>query len=121
MAISFQIYSNAYNKTKTVTVDFVSNIATLTDDPTIDGDVRYFFKFTTSARDTGNVAFKPRIVSNLSDLALNKTVQSASNVTAAYTNVSAMITDYLFDYIHGHTADQYSSGCIVQAPMKFST
>lgn len=121
MAISLQIYNNVYNLTKTVAVDFIANVATFTNDPSADDTPRYFFKFTTGARDTNNLPYSPRVVADLSDLALNGNVQSASNVSAAYSNVKAMIIDYAYDYINGHTADQFGSGCTAKAPMKFST
>ena len=120
MAINLQIYSNANNVSKTVVVDFVGDISALSNDVSVDDSVRYYFKFTTGAKDTSNLSYVPRLVTDLSDLALNKSVQSASNVSAAYSNVKAMIKDYVYDYIHGHTADQYLSGVTVKAPMKFS-
>ena len=121
MAISLQIYSNAYNTTKTVSMDFVANIATIEDDPAVDDNTRYFFKITTSARDTSNLTYTPRIITGLSDLALNKNVQSASNTRAAYTDIGAMISDYVFDYVSGHVNNKFSSGCTEKDPMKFSS
>lgn len=121
MAINLQVYSNAYNTTKTIVVDFVAQVATITDDLSVNDNLRYFFKFTTGARDTSGLAYSPRVVEDLSDLALNKTKQSAVNSAAAYSNVKAMIVDYVYDYINGHTADQYSSGVAAKAPMRFSS
>lgn len=121
MAINLQIYSNAYNTTKTVIVDFVAQVASLTSDVSVDDTVRSFFKFSTSAKDTSNLAYTARIVENLSDLALNGNNQSADGSASAYSNVKSMITDYAYDYIHGHTLNQSGSGCTAKAPMKFSS
>jgi hypothetical protein len=121
MAISFSIYSNVYNTTKTVSLDFYSETAAFETDATADSNRRFFFKFTTGSRDTNNLSYVPRVVGNLTDLALNGAKQSASNTASAYTNVNAMITDYLYDYINGHTDDQFLSGCTLKAPMKFSS
>ena len=120
MAISLNVYSNVNNSTKSVSLDFIAETATISGDASADTGRRYFFKLTTNARDTNNLVFTPRIVEDLSDLALNKQKQSASNVAAAYTNVKSMVIDYLYDYINGHEADQYLSGVTGKAPMKFS-
>lgn len=121
MAINLQIYSNVYNTIKTINIDFVANIAAMSDDTSVDDETRYFFKMTTSARDTSNLTYIPRIVTKLSDLALNKNVQSASNTSAAYTDIGAMISDYVFDYVSGHVNNKFSSGCTEKDPMKFSS
>jgi hypothetical protein len=121
MAINLSIYSNAYNTTKTVAVDFIAEIVAIEEDVTVDDTNRYFFKFTTAARDTNNTTYPARIVQNLSDLALNKTKQSATDTANAYSSIKTMIIDYVYDYIHGHVADQFSSGCKLKAPMKFSS
>ena len=120
MAINLQIYSNATNKTKAVSFDFQSDIIAINDDPTSVETIRHYFKFTTGAKDTSGVGYSPRIVEDLSDLALNDAVQSASNNSSAYSNVDAMVTDYVYDYIYGHTANQYSSGVDAKDPMDFS-
>jgi len=121
MAINMQIYSNVYNTTKTISIDFVANIAAIVDDPSVDDETRYFFKLTTNAKDTSNLSFAPRIVTTLSDLALNKTKQSSADSSNAYANIREMIADFVFDYENGHTADQFSSGCTAKAPMRFSS
>jgi len=118
MSISLQIYDNTSKKTNIISVDFVSDFlaTSVGGDP---NDIQYFFKFTTGSRDTSNLTYAPRYITNLTDLALNKTKQSATNTAAAYTDISAMITDEIYDYIYGHTADKFSSGCTLKAPMKF--
>lgn len=119
MAINIDIYSNANAVTKTITVDFFADL--LSDYTTIPAvDLVYYFKLSTSARDTSNLTYGPRIVKALSDLALNKAKQSASNTAAAYTTIDAMVQDYVFDYITGHVTNQYNSGVEVKAPMKFT-
>jgi hypothetical protein len=121
MAINLQVYSNAYNTTKTIAIDFVSDIATITDDSSVDDTTRYFFKMTTSAKDTDELSYTPRVVTKLSDLALNKTKQSSSNVASDYSTIKDMILDYVYDYMNGHSSDQYLSGVSYKAPMKVSS
>ena len=120
MAINLKLYSNANNASKTIVVDFEGEVSALSDDVTADDTIRYYFKFTTGAKDMLNASYVPRLVTDLSDLALNKTVQSATNTSAAYSNVNAMVVDYVYDYIHGHAANKYSSGVSYRPPMKFS-
>lgn len=121
MSITLAIYSNTYNVTKNVLVDFVGEIAAISDDVSVDNQTRYFFKFTTSAKDTSDLSYAPRIVENLTDLALNKTKQSVVNTANAYSDIKSMVTDYAYDYIHGHVFDKFSSGVQLKAPMKFSS
>lgn len=121
MAINLQIYSNAYNTTKTITVDFVADVATIIDDSSIDDTTRYFFKLTTSAKDTDNLSYTTRVVADLSDLALNKTKQASSNIGTPYASIRSMILDYVYDYINGHAEDKFSSGVHYKAPMKVSS
>jgi len=54
----------------------------------------------------------------LSDLALGGVKQSSSNTANAYADVSSMVIDYTYDFIYGHTANQYSSGVAEQKPMQ---
>lgn len=121
MAINLQIYSGVNNTTKTVTVDFIVNIAAFTTDSTINDSNRYFFKFTTSAKDTSNLSYTPRFTMKLSDLALNGNKQSNGGSSDPYANIKSMVMDYVYDYIHGHTPGQSGSGCTAKAPMKFSS
>ena len=126
MAINVSIYSNGNNKTQTVSVDFAADFlaASLTG---VSNELQYFFKFTTSAKDSGAKSFPVKVVQDLSDLALvnasnvaAERYQSATNTANAYTNIDTMVIDYLYDYINGHDADQWLSGCAEQLPIKFS-
>lgn len=118
MAINLQVYSNAYNTTKTIAIDFVSDIATISDDTSVDDTTRYFFKMTTSAKDTDNLSYTPRIVEDMSDLALNKTKRSTSDDATPYSGINDLVLDYLWDYMQGHSANQFTSGCTYKAPLK---
>lgn len=119
MAINIDIYSNSNVSTRTINVDFMADL--LSDSMTAaSSEIVYYFKFTTSARDTLNVIYNPRIVKNLSDLALNRAKQSANDSANAYTSIAEMIQDYTYDYIYGHDADQFSSGVSAKSPMKFT-
>jgi hypothetical protein len=117
MAINISVYSNANSASQTMTVDFVGDVLAATDSNNT--SMEYYFKITTGARQDNNVAFPIKIVRDLGEIALNKTKQSASNTAADYTNIDAMVTDYCYDFINGHTADQFSSGCTLQRPVKF--
>jgi hypothetical protein len=118
MAINVQIYGNVNNVTRSITVDF--STAILPDGITV-ATTEYdaYFSFVTNALDEGGDSYPVRIVKDLSTLALNNNVRSSSNSSVAYGNVHAMVTDYLFDYINGHTADQFSSGVAEKLPMRF--
>lgn len=120
MAVNIQIYSNGNNSTRTVTVDFAGDVLAESYGVSNSSSIQYFFKLQTSGRDSASVALPVKVVKTLTDLALNKNVQSATNSAAAYASVKAMIVDYTYDFIHGHIANKYSSGCTLQRPMKFS-
>jgi hypothetical protein len=122
MAITLSIYSNVYNTTKSITVDFQTfPIATLPHDVTADLDNRYFIKITNTNRDTNNLAYSPVIIESLSDLALNGQKQSAVDTANAYADIKSAIIDYIYDFVHGHTAGQYGTQVTAKAPMKFSS
>lgn len=118
MSISVQIYDETNNSQRSVDIDFINDIISTSaiNTPT----VQYFFKFTTGAVDTSNEGYSPRIVRLMSDLALNKTKRSSTNSAVAYADIKTMVLDMVYDYLYGHTANQYGSGCTVKAPMKFS-
>jgi hypothetical protein len=119
MAINIDIYSNSNISTRTVTVDFMADL--LSDSMTAaSSEIVFYFKFTTSARDTSNIVYPPKVVKGLSDLALARVKQSANDSANAYTSIAEMIQDYTYDFIYGHTADQFSSGVSAKPPMKFT-
>lgn len=128
MAINVSVYSNVNNSSRTISVDFVGEVMVPSDWSTSpDPCNQYYFKITTSARQDNNAAYPLKIVrslgatpSNVASLALNGKVQSRSNVATAYNTISECITDYVYDFVAGHTANQFNSGCTYQAPMKFS-
>ena len=121
MAINLTIYSNANNSSRTISVDFVNSIATLPGDGNPDTEPRYFLKLTTTARDTSNIAYPVIVIENMGDLALNGEKQSATNTAAPYANIKAALIDYVYDYVHGHTAGQFATSVTAKAAMKFST
>ena len=121
MAVTINIYSNTNTTSKSVTVDFVGDVlAASYRGNTLSTGYDYYFKVTTNAKDIDNAALPAQVVTSLSDLALNDTKQSASNVGTAYTDIRSMIVDYVYDYIYGHTANQFSSGVRLQKRMKFT-
>jgi len=120
MSVNIQIYSNDNSTTKTINVDFVGDILAASYGATNAACAQYYYKFTTSAQDTDSHNYDPKIVRSLSSLALNDTKQSATNTANAYSDIKSMIVDYVYDYIYGHTANQFSSGVREQKPMKFN-
>jgi len=119
MAISIQIYDETNKTTKLISIDFFADLAAFTagSDP---NEVQYYFKITTSAKDTSNLSYTPIYIKDLSDLALNHAKRSSADSALPYDDIKTMITDYVYDMIYGHTLDQFSSGCSAKAPMKFS-
>ena len=116
------VFSNTYGTTKRIQVDFVGDILASSFDPTPDaGSTEYYFKFSTSAKDTGGNSLPVNVVKQLDNLALNQIKQSATDTLAAYTDVHTMIVDYLYDYIYGHTENQFSSGASLQNAIRFSS
>jgi hypothetical protein len=119
MSISVQVYSNANSSSKSITFDFVSDILAPTDVAANTSSNAFYFKITAGGTQDNNVAFPVKIVRSLSELVLNKQKQRINNVATDYDTISEFITDYIYDYINGHTANLYSSGCTAQNPMKF--
>jgi len=117
------IYSNANSATRSITFDFVSDVLAANDAGPYDSNAAcysQYIKITSyGTQDNGN-AYVTKVVRSLSDLALNKQKQSSDNTANAYADVKSMIVDYTYDFIHGHIANQYSSGCTEQRPMKFT-
>ena len=119
MSISVQIYSNANSSSKSITFDFVSDILAPTDVATNTTSNAFYFKVTTGGTQDNNAVFPVKIVRSLSELVLNKQKQRINNVATDYNTVGEFITDYIYDYINGHTANLYGSECTLQRPMKF--
>lgn len=120
MAISIAIYSNANSSSKSISVGFEGDIVASSNvSAVVDTGIDYFFKFSTGAKSTDNVALPVKLNLGLSDLALNGVKQSAADSNVAYSTITDMITDVIYDYVNGHTADQYSSGVTAQSQMQF--
>ena len=120
MAINVNIYSNANSSSRSVSFDFMGDVLATNDatgDWTADND--YYFKITTGGRQDDNSSIPVKVVRALDDLALNGQRQSYNNTTSAYGDIRAMVVDYTYDAINGHTQDQYGSGVAEQRPMKF--
>jgi len=119
MAVNIAIYSNANSTSKSISVGFEGEILAASNASSYTTDIDYFFKFNTGARTDDNIALGVKLNRGLSDLVLNGSRQSAANDSNAYSDITDMITDVVYDYVHGHTADQWSSGVTVQNPMQF--
>ena len=121
MSISATIYSNSNSSSKSVTVSFEGDIlaASNTSSIPLNTTTDYFFKFNCGAKTTSGGSLGVRLNMGLSDLVLNGQKQSQTNTANAYSSISTMVVDYLYDYIYGHIADQYSSGVSQQYPMQF--
>jgi len=119
MAINISVYSNANASSQAVSFDFVGDVLAARRD-TNSASYEYYFKILSGARQDDNTSFPAKVVRDLStDLALNSTHQSQTNTTNAYSDIRSMVVDYMYDAIHGHTANQYGSGCTSQRPMRF--
>lgn len=121
MSINIPIYSNSNSSSRSVAFDFVGDILVADDAPGNASGVDYYFKISAVGTQDNNAAFPIKIVRSLSSLALNKKNQSALNSgsTSPYSNIKSMVIDYTWDYINGHAANAYGSGCTLQRPMKF--
>jgi len=122
MAINVSIYSNGNASSKSVSIDFVKNVLAASNSSGSDGTNEYYFKLSSGAADTDGKRLPIKLIKKLDDLALNSGTgnkQSATNTDAAYTDIRSMVIDYIFDYVNGHTANQFSSGVTVQKPMQF--
>ena len=124
MAVQISIYSNGNASSKTVTFDFQSSVLASSYDASAGGtSLDHYMIVKTSAKDTDGASLPNRVIVSLEDLALLGSTgnsHSMANTTAAYANVTAIVQDYLYDYIYGHTVDQYSTGVSEQKPMKFN-
>ncbi len=118
MALTVNVYDVTNNVSGQITVDFACEILADSTEGTYNPEQRYFFKFTTASKDQDNLPYIPRVVKDFGELALNKTVRSASNSTTDYATIKELVDDYIYDYINGHDADQFLSGASYRAPMK---
>ena len=128
MPINISVYSNANSSTRSITFDFMGDKLAASDSTFYSSNAAcsdYYLKITTGAYQNNglsypNNSYPVKIVRSLSELALNGVKQSQSNTAASYSTVKDLVIDYTFDYIIGHTQNQYLSGCSKQAPMKFN-
>ena len=118
MSVSIQIYSNANSSSTSIDVDFVGGVLVESFGSPSAGKTEYYIKMATSNRTNDNNSIPVAVMKDLSNLALNGNVQSYANVTSAYSSIDAMITDYAYDLIHGHSANQFNSGCSFRDKMK---
>jgi len=119
MAINLSVYSNGNASSKSISVDFVADILASSSNGVSD-QTKYFFKFTTSARNTANQTFGAKVSESLNDLVLNGNNCASDGSSTPYADIKTMICDYTYDFIHGHEANAYGSYVTVQLPMKFS-
>ena len=132
--INIQIYGNANSISRTITVDINADVLATSFTPSnaASSCIDYYIKFTPSAPDTSGIPLPIKYVRGLnaatSSLVLNGVKQKGSNVcsstacsTNAYNDLTELITDYVYDYIEGHTQNQFNSGCSAKAGMKFSS
>ena len=123
MAINVSIYSNANASSKSLSFDFVGDVLAANYEspfsPANVSSVEYYFRVTTGAKQDNNAAFPAKVVRGLEELVLNGQKQRYVNTANAYANIKSMVVDYTYDYVNGHVADENSSGCTAQRPMKF--
>ena len=118
MAVNYEIYDETAERSRTITVEFLGNLLAQSS-ATFDSSFDYYFRIRTGVRDTGDNAIPDKLLLTLDDLALNGVKQSRSDTAADYTSINDMVEDYLYDFVNGHAANKYSSGCTYRAPMSF--
>ena len=118
MSVKEEIYNNVSGGSSYVTVDFANSI--LTTDPS-DASQIYYISFTpkSSAKTTSGASLPVKAATGLDDLVLNGSVQSSSNTSSDYASINALVSDYMYDYINGHTGNQFLSGVTAQLPLDF--
>lgn len=120
MAVNITAYSNSNASSRSIAISFEGDVLAGSNTGAITSDIQYYFKFQTSARDLDNNPFPAKVALDFSDLVLNKQKQSRTDTSNAYSNIKDMVVDYTYDFIYGHTQNQYGSGAAEQLPMKFS-
>ena len=123
MAINISIYSNGNTATKTVSFDFQSSIlASSFDYPVGRTALDHYIVAKSSAKQEDNSSLPTQAIVSLADLALlgsGGNSHAQVSTTAAYANVTALVEDYLYDYVYGHEDNQHSTGVSEQQAMKF--
>lgn len=120
MAVTINIYSNSNSTSKAITFDFASEVLSSSADSGYSAEQKFFMKITTSAKTLSNTNFPTKLIYGLDDLALNGVKQSASNTSSDYATITALVNDYIYDMINGHTSDQFLSGVTERTGMKFT-
>lgn len=121
MAINVTVYSNGNSSSKTINVDFACELLSSSYAP-LDNQIKYFFKISTTAKDTSNATYFPaKVLKGLggANLALNGTKQAVSNTAADYSTITELIEDHIYDMVTGHEANKNNSGVSYRPPMKF--
>jgi len=117
MAITVRVLNESNNRVGQIQLDLVLDVLASEDEYPLSTDCEFYFKMNTTSLQVGGGSIPVKVTKSLSDLALNGAKQSRTNVATDYTSVTDMVEDYIFDFTHGHTADQYTSGCTAQGAM----
>jgi hypothetical protein len=124
MAISLTVINEVGNGRGTVSIDFVYDILASSAIPyPVSSENEYYFKVSTASKQAVSGSSIPiQTIKSLDELALDGTgtpSQSRGIIANpnAYASITDMVEDYLYDFIHGHTADQFSSGVSAQGAM----
>ena len=114
MAINVTVLNEDNARTAQIQLDFVLDILASEDDFPLSTECEFYFKMlTTSKQVVSGSSIPVKVTKSLSDLALSGTgtpAQSNSGSTSVYTSITDMVEDYLYDFIHGHMANQSGSG-----------
>ena len=127
MAINISVYSNANAASKVINFEFYGDVLAANDEiiGTNTSAIEYYIKASTGARLDDNTVAPIKVLRKMDDLALmgngvgTGKSHSISQDNTNYTTIKQMITDYVYDYVHGHVADQFGTGCRAQRPIKF--
>lgn len=128
MAINISIYSNGNSSSRTVAVDFLTEVLSSSNANSFSSTQQHFFKFSSTARDEDGDIFHVRLVENEDQLALNDQTWASANaasdagvaVTDPYPSIKTMIYDYVYDWVNGRDSNQNGSGVTARAKMDFS-
>jgi hypothetical protein len=122
MAVTVSVLNESNNRTSSISFDFVYDILASEKDFPLSTNYEFYFKALTSAKQddgAGSADGDIPIYINMTDtdLVLAGAKQARSDTAVAYTSLTDLVEDYLFDIIHGHAADKFSSGVEEQGQM----
>jgi len=118
MAINVTAYSIETKASRSITIEFVNEFLA-SEKLGVSDSPKFFFKISNWGTTQDNEIYPVKVVEGLNDLVLNGEKQRMTDTDTNYTDIKSMIVDYVYDYIHGHSAMQWGANVSEQKPMKF--